>query len=276
MTMILEIGVPHTFPTFILFLVSIQRWYDRRGRCDKSYSRKLLQNCYEELYVGPEFALEARLAQLVAIVWATFMFSHTLPILFPIACFNFFVINVMDRWFVLRFYRTPRNYNESMITKLINLLKLTFPFHFVMGLSMLSQGSILTGTSKEDLTSLNALNSWARSWFGFNIVTDQFQTFHILWFIFTNMTLMFCLLFQGRLFTFGKKYLSCCCKFFKKFEDRIDELEAVSNDYYKEIDLKYILSEYTRTGIEIQELQDLSISHDTKKKTASSKNVAKV
>jgi len=119
MTMILEIGVPHVFPTFILFLVLMQRWYDRGGKCDKKNSRKLLQIDYEELYEGPEFALEARLAQLVAIVWATFMFSHTLPILFPIACFNFFTINVMDRWFVLRFYKTPRNYNESMITRLI-------------------------------------------------------------------------------------------------------------------------------------------------------------
>ena len=119
MTMILEIGVPHVFPTFILFLVVMQRWYDRGGKCDKKNSRKLLQIDYEELYEGPELALEARLAQLVAIVWATFMFSHTLPILFPIACFNFFTINVMDRWFVLRFYKTPRNYNESMITRLI-------------------------------------------------------------------------------------------------------------------------------------------------------------
>ena len=61
-----------------------------------------------------------------------------------------------------------------MITRLINLLKLTFPFHFVMGLIMLSQGSILTGEDKDDIASLNALNTWARSWFGFQIVTDQF------------------------------------------------------------------------------------------------------
>ena len=74
---------------------------------------------------------------------------------------------------------------------------------------------------------------------------------------------MFCLVFQQRLFEFGKKY--CCSKFLKKFEDKIDELEAVSDDYYKEIDLKYILSEYTRTGIEIQELQDLSSNQESRK-----------
>ena len=63
MTMILEIGVPHMFPTFVLFLVTMMRWYDRRGSCnDTSKSRKLLQKDYEELYVGPEFMLEARLA----------------------------------------------------------------------------------------------------------------------------------------------------------------------------------------------------------------------
>ena len=63
MTMILEIGVPHAFPTFVLFVFCVMRWYDRRGSCnDTSKSRMLLQDEYEELYVGPEFLLEARLA----------------------------------------------------------------------------------------------------------------------------------------------------------------------------------------------------------------------
>lgn len=75
------------------------------------------------------------------------MFSHTLPILFPIALFNFVNIYCIDKWLVLRFHKIPKNYNESMITRLIHLLKLTFPFHFIMGLIMLSKDTILTGQS---------------------------------------------------------------------------------------------------------------------------------
>ena len=69
--------------------------------------------------------------------------------------------------------------------------------------------------------------------------------------------------------------MTCCFKFFKKYEDKIDELEAISNDYYKEIDLKFILSEYTRTGIEIEELQDLAKQKEEQQNTVSGNNAAK-
>lgn len=69
--------------------------------------------------------------------------------------------------------------------------------------------------------------------------------------------MMLCLFFQSYVFRFGYKYLTCCFKYFKKIEISIEEIEAVSDDYYKEIDLKFILSEFQRTNIELDKYKHL-------------------
>ena len=110
--MILEVGAPHVLPISNLIFYSCKRSYDRGCTCDKRKSKKYLQSDYEELYTGPEFHLDARLAQIIAITWTTFMYSPALPILFIIAAINFFIIYWIDKWLILRFYRTPKNYDE--------------------------------------------------------------------------------------------------------------------------------------------------------------------
>ena len=116
-TMILEIPIPHMFPTFVMTITSMMRCCDRSLRCDKRKSKKLLQEDYEELYVGPEYIMDARIAQIIAVTWATFMFAPALPLLYPLCVINFTVIYWYDKWLVLRFYQTPMNYDESIIVK---------------------------------------------------------------------------------------------------------------------------------------------------------------
>ena len=60
--MILEIGAPHIVPVSYLILYGMRRCSDRSCSCDKRKSKKYLQSEYEELYTGPEFLLDARLA----------------------------------------------------------------------------------------------------------------------------------------------------------------------------------------------------------------------
>jgi len=113
--MVLEIAIPHGFPTLVLAGVSCLRWRDRGFGCDKRKSKKLLQEDYEELYIGSEYVMDARIAQVVAVLWATVMFAPTLPLLYPLCAVNFFVIYWYDKWLVLRFYQTPKNFDESII-----------------------------------------------------------------------------------------------------------------------------------------------------------------
>lgn len=115
LAMILEIGAPHFIPFCYLAYYGVRRAWDRGCTCDKRKSKKYLQSDYEELYTGPEFHLDARLAQIIAVTWTTFMYSPGLPILFIIAAINFFFIYWIDKWLILRFYRTPKNYDEQSI-----------------------------------------------------------------------------------------------------------------------------------------------------------------
>lgn len=171
--MVLEIGIPHMFPTFIVFCLGMMRWYDRGFTSDKSKSRKFLQVDYEELYVGSDFYLDARLAQVIAVIWATFIYSPALPLLYPIAVVNLIIIYWMDKMFCLRFNRTPKNYSEDIITKKFYFLKLTFLFHFIAGLILLSNNGILQSESVENKdANIRAINTWAVNTFGFNVLSD--------------------------------------------------------------------------------------------------------
>jgi len=63
LAMILEILAPHLIPFLQLIYLGCTRHYDRGcNSCNKRKSKKLLQSEYEELYIGPEFSLDARLA----------------------------------------------------------------------------------------------------------------------------------------------------------------------------------------------------------------------
>lgn len=125
------------------------------------------------MYVGTEFLLDARLAQIVAIIWATYIYSPALPLLLPIALVNLGIIYWIDKALVLRYNKTPRNYDEAVIYKMINFLKVTFPFHLIGGLFLLSNNAILQSDSVENQSQVVVdMNKWAVENFGFNIMSD--------------------------------------------------------------------------------------------------------
>jgi len=119
--------------------------------------------------------MDARIAQIVAVLWATFMFAPTLPLLYPLSVINLTVIYWYDKWLVLRHYQTPKNYDENIILRQVKYLKYTFIFHFGMGLWMLSNNAILSSESFENKNeTINSINKWGREKIGFNFLSDQF------------------------------------------------------------------------------------------------------
>ena len=136
--MVLEIVMPHILPmAMIIYYKSIQ-WYDRHGGCDSKRSRKIIQSEYEELYIGPEIVMDSRLAQIIACTWVTMTYCIGLPILFLISAINFTLIYWVDKWLILRFYRTPKNFDDRLIRYSIKYLKIGVIFHVLIGFAMLS------------------------------------------------------------------------------------------------------------------------------------------
>jgi hypothetical protein len=61
-TLIIEIGIPHITPILQLVGYSIWRCQNRSWSCDKRRSKYILQSDYENIYTGPEFNMDYRLA----------------------------------------------------------------------------------------------------------------------------------------------------------------------------------------------------------------------
>lgn len=89
MTMIIELPIPHFWPMTMLTYFKCARRWDRSCTKDKRKSKKILQEDYEDLYIGPEFVFDYRLAQLVAFTWVALMYNIGMPILFLIGAINF-------------------------------------------------------------------------------------------------------------------------------------------------------------------------------------------
>lgn len=149
-TLVIEIFILHCVPLAQKIFLSCRRCCDRSCTCDKRRSKMLIQSDYEKLYTGPEFLIDVRLAQIIVFTWVTFMFSVGMPVLFLVSAVNFFVMYWIDKWLVLRFYKTPRNLNEDTIKYTLANMKQAVIFHVIIGFMMLSNKRILSSSPDFD------------------------------------------------------------------------------------------------------------------------------
>ena len=207
--MILEMGAPHAVPVMQYIWTNITRCHDRGCSFNKTRSKKLLQQEYEELYIGPEFQLDVRLAQIVAITWVTFMYSSGMPVLFILVALNFFMIFWVDKFLLLRFYKTPKNYDEQSIKFSISEMKWSFLFHFIVGTLVYSNDRILSSSGKADFVSfaIDPLTGTKNIQSIFNL--ERYNSVHVLFFVAGNVALMILMLFESTILSFLITNISC-------------------------------------------------------------------
>jgi hypothetical protein len=104
--MILNVFTPHiaVLTTYLIKII--------KRSCDKScarnkYSSILTKEDYLDLYVGPEFSIGARYAQILNTILVTMTLSSGMPFLY-FCTFLFLIITYwVDKYMILRFYKTP-------------------------------------------------------------------------------------------------------------------------------------------------------------------------
>ncbi len=52
---------------------------------------------YVDLYVGPIFEIHWKYATILNVVWVSFFFGPIMPVLFPIAFLNLFILYITER-----------------------------------------------------------------------------------------------------------------------------------------------------------------------------------
>jgi hypothetical protein len=80
----------------------------------------------------------------------TFMFSVGLPILFLLAAINFIVMYWIDKYLILRIYKTPVKYDHKPIHFTLELMRWSFLFHFFIGFYMITCDGILSSNNQYD------------------------------------------------------------------------------------------------------------------------------
>jgi hypothetical protein len=104
--MILNIVTPHVSGYLAYLMNKISRCYDRC--CSKNkYSSYLTKEEYFELYVGPDFSVGERYAQILNTIFIAFTLSSGMPILYICTFLFLFLTYWIDKFMILRFYKTP-------------------------------------------------------------------------------------------------------------------------------------------------------------------------
>mmetsp|Transcript_36399 Transcript_36399/g.44476 ORF Transcript_36399/g.44476 Transcript_36399/m.44476 type:complete len:226 (+) Transcript_36399:2111-2788(+) len=84
------------------------------GEKEKNRTRKKTLISFKALYGGADFEIHYQYAQMLVIIWVTFLFAPGLPILFPIALFAIFVQYCCNRVALAYFCKRPPVYDLKL------------------------------------------------------------------------------------------------------------------------------------------------------------------
>mmetsp|Transcript_113216 Transcript_113216/g.156372 ORF Transcript_113216/g.156372 Transcript_113216/m.156372 type:complete len:139 (-) Transcript_113216:744-1160(-) len=136
--MIFFIITPHFSNFLFQSLTSMSRCCDRSCRCDNRRTKKLTQQEYETINIGAEFAMEFRYSNILVVVIITMMYSPGLPVLYPIAFGFFFVTYFVDKCMLLKLYRKPVMFDNTLALSVLFWFKFALVAHSLMGIFMFS------------------------------------------------------------------------------------------------------------------------------------------
>jgi len=252
-----QLLVPHFIPLALWVRAKVARAWDRGCTCNFDKSRHIIQSKYEALYIGPEFLLEQRLGQVVALVWVTFALMPAIPtlpmILVPVLLVMFWV----DKVLVLRFYRTPQACNEDIILLTVRKFKWAFLWHGVMGAWMLSNPSLLSSDPYNVSSHVDAVDGLLRNWSGGKMfVPERFGQVHVVLFLVVMLVLCFMLAFETLLGVVLRGLGVADGLYVEAYKT----MEAISDDFYQEISAESLVREYRRAVRNKRELMEF-IAH---------------
>ena len=195
----------------------------------------------------------------MAYVWVTFIFLSTIPFLAVFVAISFYIMFWVDKIMLLRFYRTPKDYNEQNIFYTISRLKWTILIHAAMGMFFLSNMNILSQRSQfgedsekaepEEVSTEDDYygddNSYAKTWNGGELLIGERYTLPHMWFWYIFMIMFVCfVIFENVL---QKLLLKICLPLRENFVESYDAISVACADLYDEMNPVYLVKEYQKT-----------------------------
>ena len=147
LTMLLQVVTVHVSPLVFGVYKSAARCWDRGCTCDRGITRTKVQNELNMLYLGIDFAIDERYAQLFTAIFVNLLYctggiSKGLPLLMPTLAAMFALMYPIDKWLFLRHYNTPPQYDSHLSGLFTSLLPFALVLHLAFGVWQLSAPDI--------------------------------------------------------------------------------------------------------------------------------------
>ena len=142
------------FNLYYPILEAVMYWLLRcQGRCrdrgcrlpseDETTKQTSIQS-YLDMYAGPVYYMHYKYSSLMTITFITFLYGFGIPVLFPIACFSFLVLYVVERMLLFYGYRLPPMYDERLSEDVLNKLQFAPVLYLAFGYWMASNNQLLS------------------------------------------------------------------------------------------------------------------------------------
>ena len=137
------------FSNFMFWLLrGCFRCCDRGCTCQMKNTKKILQQDYEEMYMGAIFQFENRYSQLIGMFFIIMMYSAAIPILYISGFILCIIMYWSDKCLLLRHYRLPPRHGRDLASRMLWYMEYAILLHLFVGCYMLSNETIFSYTKE--------------------------------------------------------------------------------------------------------------------------------
>ena len=136
--------MPHASEFSNILIKWFKKCRDQKCKCDEKKTKQLLQEDYENLYIGPQMDISRRYSQILAQMFIVLTFSSGMPLLYPIGMACVFVTYWVDKWLFIRFQSIPPMWDGQMSMAARRALKFAIIIHCVMSIYIYSNEDIFS------------------------------------------------------------------------------------------------------------------------------------
>ena len=117
-------------------------WRERKKRIALTAERALSQAELNAVYLGPEFILSTRYANVISTFFVCYMYAAGIPVLMVIAGINFSATYWVDKFLFISLYRTPARQDSDISRLSTKVMKMGVFVHLLMTIWIFCQQSM--------------------------------------------------------------------------------------------------------------------------------------
>jgi len=146
LNMLANICAPHVYKFFLLW-----RKYKRIDDILQSTDVALTQRELNDAFLGPDFDISLRYAQIIATIFVCMMYSAGMPMLNVICFLSMLIFYWVDKLMFLRLWRTPPYYSARLGKAATSLLDYAALVHVGMAIWMLGNDEIFSSEGAKSI-----------------------------------------------------------------------------------------------------------------------------